>query len=176
MLFFLLAFAFPSFSSAQDFGVQKAVSVASIAQLRAETVENYRQYFGVGVAPGTGLPDFLNFTLMLNLNESFAIKAALGILSSIQLEYRLPSDGQTVYGVVGGVALLDNYKRLFRSSSNLNLGLEFGLTACFWGPGAKDRIPVVLASGGFATVTLITDFQGVIVRMVFGIMIGVFFQ
>jgi hypothetical protein len=175
-LILVYVFAFPTVSSAQDFGVHSAISGAAIAQPQAETVEDYRRYFGVGIALGTGIPDFLNFTLMLNFNETFALKAALGIINSVQLEYRLPSDGQTVYGLVGGVVLLDNYNRLFRNSSNNNFGLELGLTAFFWGPGRKDRIPVVLAGGGFGTVTLVTDFEGVILRMVFGFMIGTFFQ
>jgi hypothetical protein len=34
---------------------------------------------------------------------------------------------------------------------------------------------VVLAGGGFGTVMLVTDFQGVILRLVFGFMMGVFF-
>jgi hypothetical protein len=174
-LILVFMFAFPTVSSAQEFGVQTAMT--AVAQPQPERVEDYRNYFGIVIAIGTGIPDFLNFTVMVNFNESLALKGALGAtINSLQLEYRLPSDGQTVYGLLVGVAFLDNYNRLFRDPTYRNFGLEFGLTACFWGPGGKDRIPVVVASGGFGAVTLVYDFEGVIVRMVFGVVLGVFFQ
>jgi hypothetical protein len=178
-LILVFVFAFPTVSRAQDFGAQSfgvrhAISGAAIAQPQPEVVDGYLQHFGIGFGLHTGLPDFLGFSAMLNLNESFALVGTYGYLPSLVLEYRFPISDRTVLGVIGGIASMSTYNQ--NSGVNSNLGFELGVVIYSWGPGGKDRIPIVVAGGTRVSIALAANSEQVVLHLIFGFMMGVFFE
>jgi hypothetical protein len=175
VLIFMFLFIVPSISSAQSFGVQRALS-AAVAQPQPEAVDGYLQHFGIGLGPHTGLPDFLGFSVMVNFNKSLALVGTFGFLQSVVLEYRFPTDESRMLGVFAGVALLDTYNRNFNSNVNSSFGFELGVVVETWGPGGKDRIPVIVAGAPRISISLVVNAEEAVLHLIFGFMMGVFFE
>jgi hypothetical protein len=175
-LILMSVFAFTTGSSAQDFGVRSAISGAAIAQPQPEVVAGYLQHFGIGFGPHLGLPDLFGFSAMINFNESFALIGTFGTLPSLVLEYRFPTEETRRLAIIAGIASTATYNQYWNSRGTVPVGIEIGVVVEIWGPGGKDRIPVVVAGAPRVSISLVANTEQVVLHLIFGFMMSVFFE